>query len=599
MKQEFQVTCPFCAVGCRFKILKGQEDVVFSGRARDAIDFDYENPVNEGALCPRGHFAYELLSHPQRLGRSYYKSNGSLQPQITELIFENIAANLKKQSFPSPMAILANPLLSLHDIRTILEFAVNMKLQAIDFIMPADRHLFRALLDVPFSFPRCDDARLLKNMNHVLYVGDVFTKQPVLSRHMLKAKYAFRKNGFYTINPIPGKTSWFSNIHIQNAPHHEPLHLFYLLSAALELKKSSRLSDEQIWLGDFIRKDVLPIITEFVPPVQLVSLKRIAEALASNQKSAIFYSTHLYNAAGSYLSGMACAALAQISESSFIPLYTDGNLYAIEELSRDAFKKLDIGRKPLLYHLLQNKYQYIYAIGWNPESAYPGVMDWPDGSSWIISSLVTDQFPENTKALLAQAYLYEQMDLRTSFLPWQSQGSPAVKTPIGSAQSLSHLTYLLNQKLSEKNITLAGNGVEPYRKDWTTALQEEFSYYRQQLERQTAAPGKWLIPADHQIHYGDGQLTQFSSWAAVEHENKQMKLSAEEAAALKVENERYFNITHNGKRIVFKSQIDENLPPNVLVPNSHYLPVRRMMSGEFAEHNREYYFWCPKIRTNE
>ncbi|OPX34718.1 hypothetical protein B1H10_02965 [candidate division KSB1 bacterium 4484_188] len=210
MKQEFRVTCPFCAVGCRFKILKGENEVVFSQRTTDNIDFDYENDINEGALCPRGHFAYELLSHPKRLGRAFYKKNGKLTPEIPEIIFQKVVADLKKQKAANPLAILFDPMLSLHDIRALLEFARNNKITTVDFVAPTDWHLFHAMVETPFTHRQCRNSRALKNLNSVLAIGDLFTKEPVLSRHLLKAKYAFRANQFNVINPFPTRTSWFA-----------------------------------------------------------------------------------------------------------------------------------------------------------------------------------------------------------------------------------------------------------------------------------------------------------------------------------------------------------------------------------------------------
>ena len=107
-KKEFQVTCPFCSVGCRYKILKGHDEVIFSQKTQDVIDFDYQNPINEGALCPRGHFSFELLSHPKRLNRSYHKSNGKLTPEIPEMIFQNLMSEGQKKSGKLTLSILMN-----------------------------------------------------------------------------------------------------------------------------------------------------------------------------------------------------------------------------------------------------------------------------------------------------------------------------------------------------------------------------------------------------------------------------------------------------------------------------------------------------------
>src|SRR3989339_781027 len=52
--------CLFCSLGCGLACrVEGREAV--------AIDYDRNNPVNLGALCPRGYYNYELLNHPGRL----------------------------------------------------------------------------------------------------------------------------------------------------------------------------------------------------------------------------------------------------------------------------------------------------------------------------------------------------------------------------------------------------------------------------------------------------------------------------------------------------------------------------------------------------
>ena len=48
--------------------------------------------------------------------------------------------------------------------------------------------------------------------------------------------------------------------------------------------------------------------------------------------------------------------------------------------------------------------------------------------------------------------------------------------------------------------------------------------------------------------------------------------------------------------IELKASIGLHLPNDRTVAYGHYLPVRKMIPGEIAGHNKEYYFWCPKIQ---
>ncbi|MCK5453511.1 MAG: hypothetical protein KAJ16_04070 [Calditrichia bacterium] len=594
-KQEFQVTCPFCSVGCRYKIRKGMDEVIFSQKTRDVIDFDYENPINEGALCPRGHFSYELMSHPRRLSRSYYNKDGILTPEIPEIIFQNIISEIKGNSSQDPVSILINPLISLHDIRALLDFATDNKIDSIDFIAPTDRPLFRAMLSNPFSYRKCDDPRILKNLNYILSVGDVFTKHPVLSRHILQAKYAFRQNALFNINPVSSRTSWFANIYFENAPYTEPLYLAYLFLKIYEKKKKEFPQHEFKLLENMIRDKFDQVIEESITPENQRYLDYIVEFFSSDTKAAIFYSTHHYNVLSSYISGIICAALSSLTSSYLIPLYADGNFNTIEDLARDIYPHLNLGNKPMLHNTVHHPSSYAWAVGWNPATYVPGTLNYPEQMQWIISSLVQDEFPVNTSALLAEAHFNEQMDLRTNFISWQSIGSQPVKSPIGSAQSIAHYTYLFHQKASEQKVSLNSNGKINHHSDWEEMLPVEIEYYLNKLKELNEIKGLWLVPTEHMTHYKDASLTQYSSWAKRDCIDEELLIPAKIAQSGNFKNHQDISLNINKNDIPFRVKISQKLADTMLVGHAHYSPLRQALPGEFAPHNQEYYFWCPKI----
>ncbi len=595
-RPEFQVTCPFCSVGCRFKILTGLNEVIFSSKTQDVIDFDYANPVNEGSLCPRGHFSYELLSHPMRLGKAYYRKNGALELEIPELIFQNIATDLKKNPDQKPLAILINPMQSLHDIRALLDFANNNQIEAIDFVSPLDRHLFRAMVNNPFEFPKCDDPRVLKNLNYSLCIGDIFTKHPVLSRHLLKAKYAFRQNALFCINPVNYRTSWFANIFLENFPHTEPLYLAYLFKKIYTAKKDGARAAELKIIDELISDQFAALIKKFVPPERQRYLDYISEFLLSPKKFALFFSTHHYNSLGSYISALLCAAISHITQCIFVPLYSDGNFNAIEQFSREIYPKLFLGKKPILHTVINQAFQYLFAVGWNPQTYFPGPIQFPDRSKWIISSMVQDNFPVNTYALLPEAHIYEKMDLRTNFVNWQSIGSSPVKTPIGSAQTIAHFIYLFYQNAIENKLSLSVTDLPRNVNTWNENLQQEITYYVKKLKELSQQEGLWLIPYDHIVHYKDAQLTQYSSWAKKDCVDERLTIPDEVGKQKKINNDQFTIMKWKKQSIEFKINYGFHLPSDRVIAYAHYSPVRRLIEGEFAEHNKEYYFWCPRVQ---
>lgn len=62
MKQSALVptVCPYCGVGCGLNLS------VADGRLL-GIEYQHENPVNEGALCPKGNASLELVYNRERL----------------------------------------------------------------------------------------------------------------------------------------------------------------------------------------------------------------------------------------------------------------------------------------------------------------------------------------------------------------------------------------------------------------------------------------------------------------------------------------------------------------------------------------------------
>ena len=58
--KEVPGVCPYCAVGC------GQIITVADGKILD-IQANYDSPINEGTLCPKGAATYQLAVNPMRL----------------------------------------------------------------------------------------------------------------------------------------------------------------------------------------------------------------------------------------------------------------------------------------------------------------------------------------------------------------------------------------------------------------------------------------------------------------------------------------------------------------------------------------------------
>ena len=59
-RQLVPTVCPYCGCGCGLYV------VVEGGEAKN-IEYMREHPVCQGALCPKGNAALEVVYHPERL----------------------------------------------------------------------------------------------------------------------------------------------------------------------------------------------------------------------------------------------------------------------------------------------------------------------------------------------------------------------------------------------------------------------------------------------------------------------------------------------------------------------------------------------------
>lgn len=70
--------CPYCAVGCGQLIHHRDGNLV-------SIEGDPASPISRGHLCPKGSASFELLTHPNRLTKVFYRKPRSKTWETLEL----------------------------------------------------------------------------------------------------------------------------------------------------------------------------------------------------------------------------------------------------------------------------------------------------------------------------------------------------------------------------------------------------------------------------------------------------------------------------------------------------------------------------------
>jgi formate dehydrogenase major subunit len=81
--------CPYCGCGCGFYA------VVEEGVAKN-IEYMPEHPVCQGALCPKGNAALDVVYHPDRLRYPMRRENGSWKRMSWEEATGLVATRLQQ-----------------------------------------------------------------------------------------------------------------------------------------------------------------------------------------------------------------------------------------------------------------------------------------------------------------------------------------------------------------------------------------------------------------------------------------------------------------------------------------------------------------------
>jgi predicted molibdopterin-dependent oxidoreductase YjgC len=217
MVEKKKSICLFCSMGCGTSFRTAGEHVL-------AIDYDRENPVNGGSLCPRGNYNFELLNHPQRL----------VDPQIGKRRVSwsealSFLSHGLKEFDPGSVGIVLSSLASNEEAYLAAKLAKLLGIKNISAAGdPADLEAYQG---AKAEAAGAELARIeeIGNSEALLIVGDILTRSPVLAKRVNQVKYGKRGNKIIVIDPNKTHTSWFATTHLMNHPGTEALVLAAML----------------------------------------------------------------------------------------------------------------------------------------------------------------------------------------------------------------------------------------------------------------------------------------------------------------------------------------------------------------------------------
>lgn len=574
--------CPVCSLQDGLILQWKRSSPRFTEESLITVDYDSDNLINEGSLCPRGNAVAELVDHPQRL----------VSPRVDgkEVSWKDalsrIATSLKKLAKkygPEALGILVGGGLTLEETLAVGKLAGGvLGTPNVAALLPDDGVVFHRLAhlgwDVGFSLQDLQDRQVM------LLVGDVFMEHPVISKRILRAKYKDRPHRLFVLDSVASQTAGFAHQHLQPRPGTEAL---VLAGIAQMLSGAEGVKSESFSL----RLD-LPAVAQRTG-VSQEQMGAVASALSSARDGAVVQS-NLYGRLG--LAG-ACAllghALTRLAPGKFtflhLPVFWNG---------QGVYRMLSSGKKgpknitgpQLLELVMDGKIKGLLLFGLDPLSAVPS--EKLDAALKKLDLLcVVDVLPTHTTALahvVLPAAIGPEKSGQVLYLNGDLQEfQPAVPFP-GAAKPegeiIEQLAYHLSPKGEFSVVTaqevqekLKGNG----RASWTEMLAELGSDVTGLLsadEAEDTAYPLYLVPASVPAHLGDGSLTRHFGWAQKVCRAPIIWASASLMEKLKLHQGDRVQISSKVDQAIFPLALDGSLPEKVISAPAHFPEVRRLFS---------------------
>ncbi|KPL19796.1 MAG: hypothetical protein AMJ92_01085 [candidate division Zixibacteria bacterium SM23_81] len=573
--------CPVCSLQDGLILQWQRSSPRFTEASPISVDYDMENPINEGSLCPRGNSIAELVDHPRRLTCPQIEGRDVPWQEALSQAAKSLKGLVKKHG-PEALGVLAGGGLTLEEAVGIGKLARDvLGTQNVAALFPEDGDAFHYLAQLGW-----DDGFSLKDLQGrqvIVLVGDVFMEHPVISKRILRAKYKDRHSHLFVIDSQATQTAGFAHQHLQPLPGTEPLvlaGLAQLLSASAQ-KKS----------GEFSLKLDLEAVAQ-ATAVSQEQMATVASALNS-AKDGVLIQSNLFGRLGQ---PGTCAFLGHVltrlvpGKLAFLhlPVFWNGRgVYQV--LSSGDKGQKAISGPHILESIIEGKIKGLLLFGLDPLSAMP-TDELDQAMKKLDFLLVADVFPTVSTELahvLLPAAIGPEKGGQILYLNGDKQEfQPVVPAPGLARPEMDIFESLAQQLSSDTKLSITPQDVKEKLSQsggipWDRILPEVASRLTQQLtaeKGQDTAYPLYLVSTAVPAHLGDGSLTRNFSWAhrvcqapcIWAHPSLMEKLQLKQGDQVQVSSQR--------GQAVFPVLANRGLADNVISAPAHFPEVRRLFS---------------------
>jgi len=581
--QRRKAICPICSLQDGFILQWSKPTPMFAKNSLYAVDYDGQNPINEGSLCPRGNSLAELVNHPQRLDCPQVDGQAKDWPEALDRVATGLQKVIKAHG-PEAVAIMTGGALGLEEALGVGHLARDvLKTPHVAPLFPDDGPVFSRLAKLGWDegFTMAD----LQKRQAILLIGDVFSEHPVISKRILKAKYQDRAHRLFVLDSVTTQTTWFAHQHLRPAAGTEALVLVALAQLVSGRKGAT---------DSFPLKLDLEAVAKRTG-VTVKQMEMVAAALSGASDGAVVQSS-LYGRQGhAGLCALLGHALSRLLAGKFVflhlPVY--GNGRGVYQMLAANGQKTTTG-PAILQGIQQGKIKALLLFGVDPLSAMPD-----DGLQRALGQLDLlcdiESLPTLTTPLahvLLPGAIGPEKVCRWLYLNGDIQDNPQALPPPGLARPEGWVIGQLGERLSKvKGFTVDSAEVDTKLKEkpsgsWPEMLSAEKELLQKELAATEGSEGAYplfLVPAAMPAHLGDGSMTRHLSWAQKTAGEACVWASPSLMKELNVEEGDPIQVSSKPYRAIFPIMMKEDLPDHIITAPIHFPEVRRLFSVKLEE----------------
>lgn len=332
-----RTTCMFCSMGCGVAFRASGDNIT-------AIDYDKENPVNFGALCPRGYYNFELLNHPKKLNAPYIGEHKATWNEANAFIREGL-----KHFKGDEIGIL----LSMNAMNEDAYMAARMAegLGTGNITAYGDMGDIETFIGLTKSGQQQSFAEVNKigNFETLLVIGDILTRSPVLSKQINKVKYGKRGNQIIVIDSDNSHTAWFATTHLKPKAGTESL----LVAAILKVVADAN-SRGPIELDINKAAEITGVSAE--------AITKAAKAFDNSMSSCVIFAPHADTPGNDQIEHFVNQLSSYSVGSKHITFFSYGNAYGINKIL-EAQAKNHTSHKEVMKKVMDGTIKVLFIFG--------------------------------------------------------------------------------------------------------------------------------------------------------------------------------------------------------------------------------------------